>query len=623
MLASLVALLLIPLAAAEALPPAQPHAWYRGEQVQSLVDGRVIGWENAADREGRRGLDRSHGQPCAVRVKTPGGERRVVRLDGDSALWQAADARNTLRGARTVVAYLRLHDRAAGFLFDGSTNLGMCRAQIRDGRWQAGAQPPPIANASRPDAPTLSARGGTWQAHAFLFTPGPDSLSVRHRSPGVTEVQTTVATRAPLAGFVLGANGALKDGLEADVAEVLVYDRALTEAEWKQTAAYLGARWGTPVELPADPTADPLKDPAVFRTVVARHGDDGVHTYRIPGLATSTKGTLLAVFDLRHRNSGDLPGDIDVGLKRSSDGGKTWSKTIRILDYDSKVAGSRGNGVGDPAILVDRRNNTAYVAALWSQGDRGWAGSGPGLTPAETGQFVLTRSSDDGLTWSRPISITPKVKDPKWRLFFQGPGAGIQLRDGTLVFAAQYRDADGTPHSCFVHSRDGDTWQVSAPAIPRRPPTSEAQIAELSDGSLLLTMRDESRSGKRAWASYRWKDDLAGGTWDAPRLDLPDPTCMASLVRHPSGALLFSNAATANRRIALTVRVSRDDGRTWSAGRLLDPRPCAYSCLSVLADGSIGVLYEAGPRSGIEELTFARFSLAWAEGKKAAAAEAK
>ncbi|MDZ4687473.1 MAG: sialidase family protein [Planctomycetaceae bacterium] len=356
-------------------------------------------------------------------------------------------------------------------------------------------------------------------------------------------------------------------------------------------------------------------DSRVLRVVLRKPGDDGSKAYRIPGLATTKPGTLLAVFDIRHDGAGDLPADIDVGLMRSTDDGASWSAMRRILDFDKTEANSRGNGVGDPTILVDSQTGAVFVAALWSRGDRAWNGSGPGLTPDETGQFVLTKSTDDGVTWSPPINITTQVKDPRWRLCFQGPGAGIQATDGTLVIPAQFRDASGTPHSCFLFSRDhGETWAISPAAIPDKPPTSESQIAELADGSLLLTMRDESRGGKRAWARWTWNTpndsksagDKSLGRWSEPWFTVPDPTCMASLTRHPRGELLFSNPNSATQRIALTIRTSSDDGRSWSDGRLLDPRGCMYSCLTVLKDGRVGVLYEVAGT-----LTFARFPLDW------------
>lgn len=354
----------------------------------------------------------------------------------------------------------------------------------------------------------------------------------------------------------------------------------------------------------------------VERTILRRQGDEGVHTYRIPGLATTPTGTLIAVFDLRHASGADLPGDIDVGMMRSTDDGATWSRMQVILDFDEREPGSRGNGVGDPAVLVDRRTGHILVAALWSHGDRGWNGSGPGLTPQETGQLVITRSEDDGRTWSAPVNITSRIagRDAAWRLFFQGPGSGIGVRTGALVFAAQYRDAGGAPHSCFIFSTDGGrTWAVSPPAIAGAPPTSEAQIAELPDGSLLITMRDESRSGLRAWARYEWQDDLAAGRWTPHWSAVPDPTVMASLVSHPAGVLLFSNPNSGRERKGMTIRTSTDAGRTWSDGRLIDSRPAAYSSLAVLRDGRIGVLYEAGDTGSTETLVFARFPLEWAQ----------
>jgi sialidase-1 len=352
-------------------------------------------------------------------------------------------------------------------------------------------------------------------------------------------------------------------------------------------------------------------DEPIFRKVLRTAGDEGVKSYRIPGLATSPKGTLLAVFDIRYNGAADLPADIDVGLLRSTDQGETWSKMQKILDYDAAVPDSKGNGVGDPTILVDHKTGTIFVAALWSQGNRAWHGSGPGLQPSETGQFVLTKSTDDGLTWSPPINITAQIKNPEWRLCFQGPGAGIQAKDGTLIFPAQFRAADGAPHSCFIYSRDGgERWQISPAAIPAKPPTSEAQIAELADGSLLLSMRDESRSGKRAWAKWEWEDHkTAAGKWSEPWFIVPDPTCMASLIRLPSGELFFTNPNSSTKRVALTIR-SSIDGRTWSDGKLIDPRGCQYSCLTILSDGRIGVLYEVE-----NTLTFARFERGWAVGK--------
>ena len=215
---------------------------------------------------------------------------------------------------------------------------------------------------------------------------------------------------------------------------------------------------------------------------VRKGGDDGVHTYRIPGLTTTNKGTLIGVYDVRRRSGGDLPGDIDVGMSQSTDGGRTWEPMKIIMDMGDDPEW-RYDGIGDPAVLVDKNTGTIWVAATWSHGNRSWRGSGPGLTPEETGQLMLVRSDDDGLTWSRPINITQQVKKPEWCFILQGPGKGITMRDGTLVFAAQYQDPPDKqrlPHSTIIYSKDhGKTWEVGTGAFDD---TTESQVVEIEPG---------------------------------------------------------------------------------------------------------------------------------------------
>lgn len=371
--------------------------------------------------------------------------------------------------------------------------------------------------------------------------------------------------------------------------------------------------------------ADTAPFTGIQKTALMRRTDQGINTFRIPGLTTTKTGTVLAVFDLRHANSRDLPGDIDVGLLRSTNSGQSWGPLQTILDFDKEAKGTAGNGVGDPCILADLQTGTVWVAGLWSKGNRAWRGSGPGLSPEQTGQFVLTRSDDDGRTWSSPINITTQVKKPEWHLCYQGPGRGIQLRDGALVMPAQYMDPQEVPHSFFIYSTDhGQTWKPSPPAVTgTNLQTTEAQIAELPTGELLLSMRNHAASKQRAWSSYkRGPDgDLGGGQWSPVRFAVADPTCMASLISYSApragsnqDLLIFANPASATKRERLTIYLSRDGGQTWPISRLLDPRPCGYSCLTQLADGTIGILYETGDRSYIETLTFARFTIDWLMG---------
>ena len=337
---------------------------------------------------------------------------------------------------------------------------------------------------------------------------------------------------------------------------------------------------------------------------VRKAGDDQVHTYRIPGLATTTAGTLIGVYDVRRGGGGDLPGNIDVGMSRSTDGGQTWEPMRVIMDMGDDPAW-RYDGIGDPAVLVDKTNGNIWVAATWSHGNRSWVGSGPGLAPEETGQLMLVKSSDDGLTWSKPINITSQVKKPEWCFILQGPGKGITMHDGTLVFAAQYQDppnasnktAHRLPHSTIIYSKDhGNTWQVGTGAFDD---TTEAQVVEISPGKLMLNCRYNRKPVRVVMTTT----DL-GKTWlrhpSSERALIEPRACMGSLIRVQPGKskptwLLFSNPNSTTGRDHLTIKASPDDGLTWpkSFRVLLDEqRSAGYSCMSMIDADHLGILYE-------------------------------
>ena len=343
----------------------------------------------------------------------------------------------------------------------------------------------------------------------------------------------------------------------------------------------------------------PASPPIKKRIAIALRdsGDDGSRGYRIPGLATTNKGTIIAVYDIRYNGMGDLPGHIDVGMSRSTDKGQTFEPMKVIMDMGEP---HNTNGIGDPTVMVDKTTNTIWVAAVWSHGNRGWHGSRPGMTPDETGQFMLVKSTDDGKTWSKPINITPQIKNPKWYYLLQGPGAGITLRNGTIVFPAQFKDHENMPHSTIIYSTDkGNTWTIGTGTKSN---TTEAQVVELNDGSLMLNMRD-NRGGSRS--VYTTKD--MGKTWTVhptSRSALPEPVCMASLIKFAStkdgddrDILLFSNPNTKRGRTHITIKASTDQGNTWPEKhqKLIHEPGCAgYSCMTKIDENTVGILYEGG-----------------------------
>ena len=350
--------------------------------------------------------------------------------------------------------------------------------------------------------------------------------------------------------------------------------------------------------------------PSAQRTAYCVHKkkQHNCHTFRIPAITRTPNGTLLAVYDMRYNSSRDLQEHIDIGLSRSTDGGQTWSEPIPIMDmgeYGGKP--QKENGCSDPGILVDQNTGEIFVSAVWTYGKPNthqWSGKGsePGLEISTTAQFMVVRSSDDGRSWSQPENWTKKLKKPEWWLFAPAPGNGITLKNGTLVMPTQGRDKTGLPFSNITYSQDhGKTWTVSKPA---RTNTTECAVAELSDGSLMLNMRDNrnrSQKGDENGRAVGTTNDL-GKTWAVHSSDhggLPEPVCMASLIRHQvtddKQILLFSNPNDKHSRKRMTIQLSHDDGITWPEKHrlMLDQHGGAYSSLVMIDDETIGILYES------------------------------
>lgn len=351
-----------------------------------------------------------------------------------------------------------------------------------------------------------------------------------------------------------------------------------------------------------------------FKTTVWQSGEGAYHTYRIPSVIRTQNDTLLAFCEGRKSGRGDA-GNIDLLLKRSFDGGETWSKNEVLWD-------DNGHTCGNPCPVVDESTGTIWLLLTHNLGSD--HESNIIKKKAESTRTVwVSHSSDDGRTWTAPIEITKSTKDPSWGWYATGPGIGIQIKHGPhrgrLVIPCDhsYDDPNGKlqgggfefgAHS--IHSDDhGKTWQLGGTI---RPKANECQVVEVEDGrgSLLMNMRSYFGRKRR---THSVSND-GGVSWsspvDAPRLI--EPVCQGSIVRlswmrrSRPGVLLFSNPASEKGRVKMTVRASFDDGTTWPVARVLHSGPAAYSCLVGLPGNAFGCLYEAGDENAYESIVFHR-----------------
>jgi len=343
------------------------------------------------------------------------------------------------------------------------------------------------------------------------------------------------------------------------------------------------------------------------RSVVFPPGLDGVVRYRIPGIVVTGRGTVLAFCEARRDSPKDW-GEIEVHLRRSTDGGRTWQPARHIAHRGDRIEGNphkpiggeREQTVNNPVAIVDR--DTGAIEFLYC---------------VNYARCFCMRSTDDGVSWSEPIEITaafePFRQRYDWKVIATGPGHGIQLAGGRLVvpvWLAYGGVGDHGPSvaATIVSDDHGRTWRAGEVVMPdegecRSP--NESALAPLSDGRVMMVSRSLSRPNRKLTA---FSADGATG-WTAPAFHpaLWEPRCMAGLVAHPAGLLLFSNPHTLpldadgaeipggkGKRKNLSLKLSRDDGRTWPVDKTLDPGPSGYSDLAVLPDGTILCLYEAG-----------------------------
>lgn len=319
-------------------------------------------------------------------------------------------------------------------------------------------------------------------------------------------------------------------------------------------------------------------------------GENGYDTFRIPALLALPNSTILAFCEGRRYNDSDF-GNIDMVMKRSVDGGLTWGPMRVIWDLGELA-------VQNPCPVHDKDTGTVFLHVVADRRDH----------------FLLS-SKDLGLTWSSPVELQ-HVRKEGW--FFAGPcpGHAIQTRAGRLVVPGMYsaepnRKSPFWWGSHFVYSDDhGASWQLGHDFDLG---SNEFLCAELSSGSLLSVLRPNIAGDS---TNVRVSISNDGGVSSSPIVihdDLVSPICQSSIVRETrhESTLLFSNPADATERANMTIKISRDDGKTWSVLNTIYPGPSGYSDLAVLEDGTICCLFERGQRDYREVVTFIRLERVW------------
>ena len=336
-------------------------------------------------------------------------------------------------------------------------------------------------------------------------------------------------------------------------------------------------------------------------------GRDGYPMVRIPSVITTPAGTVLAFAEGRQSLSDHAQNDII--LKRSADGGRSWG-AVQV------VASEGGDSLNDPSVVVDRRSGR--IVLHYTRFAEGFHSDSapPGYDDPRSSRNYVVHSDDDGHTWSEPAEITRAVKRPDVRAAVVTCGVGIQLRRepyaNRLVHAAYLFSDSPQPDSYVCYSDDGGaTWTMGAAGpFPGEDRTGEPQVVELANGRVMMNARTKTKR-RRVALSHD-----GGATFEELRPDptLIEPGCQGSIFRYSDpldghrSRILFSNPASETERVNGAVRLSYDEGQTWPVARTIYEQSFAYSCLTVLPDGTIGCLCEIDEYSRI---ALARFSLGW------------
>jgi len=363
------------------------------------------------------------------------------------------------------------------------------------------------------------------------------------------------------------------------------------------------------------PTAMQQNSPVFSETDLFVQGDSGYHTYRIPALLATPKGTLCALCEGR-RDSGSDTGHIDIMLRRSTDRGATWS------DIEC-IATEEGMTTGNPCPLYDKVSGTILLALTRNPADR----DANIIKQGKAERTVwITGSEDDGMTWKAPQEITGQAKKKGWTWYATGPGHGIQHSSGRLLVPCNHVEpgnynSEDPSNSHVIYSDDhGKSWKLGGTVNTL---SNESALIELTDGSVYINCRTRREVGCRAYGISRDRGETFEEVGHHEELIEPAQFkggCQASLLRVSAeercgrNCVLFCNPAfSGDQRRNLTIRISKDECRTWSKGKILFPGFSGYSDMAVLPDNTLFCLYECGEKEYKEKIRLARFSPSWME----------
>jgi len=331
----------------------------------------------------------------------------------------------------------------------------------------------------------------------------------------------------------------------------------------------------------------------VFQDLFNTSMNDNVKCYRIPAIVTAPNGDVIAAIDERVPDCGDLRTNKDVNIivRRSSDNGKTWSDIETVVNFPY------GKSASDPSMIVDKVTSEIFLFYNYMNLD----------TEKDIYYLHVVKSADNGKTWSEPVDITSQITKSEWHKDFKfiTSGRGIQTRSGKLLHTMA--NLNSGLH-LFGSNDHGKTWFFIDSPIQ---PADESKVIELADGTLMINARVNGKGLRYVHIS---KDD--GKTWETnPVPELIDPGCNASIIRYTAvedgfnkNRILFSNAKSVKGRVNMTVRVSYDEGKTWTDGKTIYAGSSAYSSLTILKNGDIGLFFE---QDEYTKNPFVSFSLKW------------